>query len=152
MEKKTVATNRKAYHDYEILEKSEAGIVLAGYEVKSIRDGKASLTDGFVQFERNEAYLNNIHIPPYTQQSTHIKDYEPRRKRKLLLHGSEIKRLYAKVREKGLAVVPLDMYFSVKGYAKVTLGLAKGRRAHDKRDAIKKKDAERDMRREQRRR
>jgi SsrA-binding protein len=149
MENKTVTTNRKALHDYHILESLEAGLVLAGHEVKALRSGQANLTDGYVGFRNDGAYLENIHIPPYSHLSTHITDYDPRHKRKLLLHKKEIVRLYARVREKGLTVVPLELYFSQRGYAKVKLGLAKGKNTVDKRDALKERDIKRDMRREQ---
>ena len=112
MDKKTIATNRKAFHDYAILERLEAGIVLEGYEVKSLRQAKANLTDGFVRFNGGEAFLDNIHIAPYAQQSTHVRDYNPRRPRKLLLHKNEITKYYSKTREKGLTLVPLELYFS----------------------------------------
>ena len=148
MEKKIVATNRKAFHDFEILETFEAGIVLAGYEVKSLRKGEANLTDGFVGFKGDEAYLENIHIAPYTQQSTHVQDYNSRQRRKLLLHKSEIVRLSQRTREKGLTLVPIEIYFSERGIAKVKLGLAKGKRLADKRETLKRRDIERETRRE----
>jgi SsrA-binding protein len=148
MEKKTVANNRKAFHNYAILEQVEAGLMLTGYEVKSLRKSSANLTDGFVNFKKNEAFLENVHIPPYAQQSTHILDFNSRRPRKVLLHRIQIKSLYDKTREKGLTLIPLEIYFSPKGLAKVTLGLGKGKNAADKRDSIKKKDIEREMRRE----
>lgn len=149
MERKVVANNRKAFHDYAILERYEAGLVLAGYEVKSLRSGQANLTDGFVNFSSHgEAFLDNVHIPAYAQQSTHILDFDPRRKRKLLMHSKEIKNLYQKTREKGLAVVPLEIYFSPRGLAKVSLGLAKGKKSFDKRESLKRRDIEREMRRD----
>jgi SsrA-binding protein len=148
MEKKVVATNRKAYHNYEILDKIEAGIVLAGYEVKSLRNGEVNLTDGFVSFSHDEAYLDNIHIAPYSHLSTHIRDYDSRRRRKLLLHRGEIVRLFTKTREKGLTLVPLEIYFSPQGVAKVMLGLAKGKKTVDKRETLKRRDIQREMERE----
>lgn len=148
MDKKIVSTNRKAFHNFEILEVFEAGIVLEGYEVKSLRGGEANLTDGFVNFRNNEAYIENIHIPPYAQKSTHILDFNSRRSRKLLLRKNEITRLFAKTREKGLTVVPLEIYFSSRGIAKVKLGLAKGKRAADKRETLRRRDIEREVRRE----
>jgi SsrA-binding protein len=148
MEKKVVANNRKAFHDYEILVKHEAGLVLAGYEVKSLRQGKANLTDGFVNFKKNEAYLENVHIPAYAQQSTHILDFNSRRARKVLMHRSEIRNLFAKTREKGLTLVPLEIYFNARGDAKVLLGLGKGKKSFDKRETLKKRDIEREMRRD----
>ena len=147
MEKKSVANNRKAFHDYTILEKYEAGLVLAGYEVKSLRTGQANLTDGFVNFSRDEAYLDNVHIPAYAQQSSHILDFNSRRKRKILMHKREISSLFAKTREKGLTLVPLEIYFNQRGVAKVLLGLGKGKKTVDKRETLKKKDMEREMRR-----
>lgn len=148
MDKKIVSTNRKAFHNFEILETLEAGIVLEGYEVKSLRSGEANLTDGFVNFRNNEAHVENVHIPPYAQKSTHILEFNSRRSRKLLLHKNEITRLYAKTREKGLALVPLEMYFSSKGIAKVKIGLAKGKRSADKRETLRRRDIEREVRRE----
>ena len=127
MDIKIVTTNRKAFHDYHILETVEAGMVLAGYEVKSLRKGEVNLTDGFVRFDGGQAYLENVHIAPYSHQSTHVQDYDPRQKRKLLLRAQEITRYYTKTREKGLTVVPLELFFSVKGLAKIKLGLAKGK-------------------------
>jgi SsrA-binding protein len=148
MDKKIITTNRKALHDYAILETYEAGLVLAGYEVKSIRRSQVNLTDGFVRFANGEAYLDNVHIAPYEHQSTHVQDYNSRRARKLLLHKNEITRLFARVREKGLTMVPLELYFSPRGKAKVSLGLAKGKRAADKRETLKRKDIAREMQRE----
>jgi SsrA-binding protein len=149
LEIKPVTSNRKAFHDFHILESFEAGLVLAGHEVKALRSGQANLTDGYVGFRSDSAYLENIHIPPYSHLSTHITDYDPRHKRKLLMHKQEIIRLAARVREKGLTVVPLELYFSPRGYAKVKLGLAKGKNTVDKRDALKERDLNREMRREQ---
>jgi SsrA-binding protein len=148
MNNKIVTTNRKAFHDYLILETFEAGMVLAGYEVKSLRKGEVNLTDGFVSFKNGEAFIENVHIAPYSQISTHVQDYDARQRRKILLHKNEIKRLYARVREKGLTVVPLEIFFSPRGLAKVKLGLAKGKRAADKRETLKRKDMEREIRRE----
>ncbi len=148
MERKSVANNRKAFHDYTILEKYEAGLVLAGYEVKSLRAGQSNLTDGFVNFtSAGEAYLDNVHIPAYTHISTHILDFDSRRKRKILMHKREIKNLFAKTREKGLTLVPLEIYFNARGVAKVSLGLGKGKKSFDKRETLKKRDVEREMRR-----
>lgn len=148
MEKKIVTTNRKAFHNYEILESVEAGLVLAGYEVKSLRKGEANLTDGLVRFHGGEARLENVHIAPYAQQSTHVQDYEPRRSRKLLLHKGEARRLEGRVREKGLTVIPLELYFTPRGIAKVLLGLGRGKKAFDKRETIKRRDMKREMERE----
>jgi SsrA-binding protein len=148
MEKKTVTTNRKAFHDYAILETFEAGMMLAGYEVKSLRHGDANLTDGMVRFWKDEAFLEGVHIAPYAQQSTHVQDYDPRQRRKLLMHKQQINRLATRVREKGLTVVPLEIYFSPRGIAKVSIGLAKGKKTVDKRASLKKRDIEKETRRE----
>jgi SsrA-binding protein len=148
MDKKIIATNRKARHDYAILETCEAGIVLAGYEVKALRNNLVNLTDGFVRFSNSEAFLDNIQITAYAQQSTHVVDYNPRRPRKLLLHKKEILRLYSRTREKGLTIVPLELYFSSAGHAKVVIGLAKGKNVVDKREDIRRKDIERELERE----
>jgi SsrA-binding protein len=149
-EKKVVTTNRKAYHDYEVLETHEAGIVLKGYEVKSLREGKASLVDGVVLFSKHEAFLENVYIPPYLQQSTHVFDYNPTQKRKLLLHKTEIDRLYTRTREKGFTVIPLEIFFSPRNIAKVVIGLCKGKHAFDKRETLRKRDIDRDTQREMR--
>ncbi|MGA2090583.1 MAG: SsrA-binding protein SmpB [Endomicrobiales bacterium] len=148
MEKKTVTTNRKAFHDYAILETFEAGMMLAGYEVKSLRAGDANLTDGMVRFWKDEAFLEGVHIAPYAHASTHIQDYDPRQRRKLLMHKQQIIRLSTRVREKGLTVVPLEIYFSPRGIAKVSIGLAKGKKTVDKRESLKKRDIEKETRRE----
>lgn len=148
MEKKIVTTNRKAFHDYAIIETFEAGMMLEGYEVKSLRKGDANLTDGMVRFAGDEAFLEGVHIAPYAQLSTHVMDFDARRRRKLLLHRAQINRLAGRVREKGLTVVPLEIYFSPRGLAKVTLGLAKGKRTVDKRETIKRRDIEKETRRE----
>lgn len=148
MDRKIVTTNRKAFHDYAILEQFEAGLVLAGYEVKSLRDGQANLTDGYVKIDNGEAMLENIHIAPYKQQSKHVMEYNPRRARKLLMHKKEILRLFTRTREKGLTLVPLELYFSPGGVAKLTLGLAKGKTTYDKRESLRRKDADREMKQE----
>jgi SsrA-binding protein len=142
---KTVATNRKAFHEYNIIEKLEAGIVLQGTEVKSLRSGKANLRDSYGRIEKGELWLVNLHISPYEQGN--IWNHEPRRPRKLLLHRQEIRRLAGKVEEKGLTLVPLRIYFK-KGRAKVELAIARGKKLYDKRDAIAKRDTDRDMERE----
>jgi SsrA-binding protein len=152
MERKIVTTNRKAFHDYSIIDKFEAGIVLAGYEVKSLRGGDANLADGYVSINGGQAFLENVHIAPYKMQSKHVIDYEPRRPRKLLMHKNEIIRLFSKTREKGLTIVPLELYFSPRGTAKLLLGLAKGKTSFDKRETLMRKDMKRDMEREKRNR
>jgi SsrA-binding protein len=143
MENKILASNRKAYHDYEILDKNEAGIVLSGYEVKSARMSHISLSDSLVRFASGEAFADNVYIAPYEQMSTHIADYDSKRKRKLLLHKSEIFKLQTKTKEKGLTVIPLEVYIK-HGRIKILIGLAKGKRAYDKKEALKKKDIARD--------
>jgi len=134
--------NKKAYHDYEILEKYEAGIALKGTEVKSLREGKANLRDAFVRIENGEAYLFNAYIAPYSHGN--LFNHEPTRKRKLLLHKSEIKRLFGKSQEKGLTIIPLRMYFNEREKVKVEIALARGRKKYDKREAIKRRELERE--------
>ncbi|MDR1087298.1 MAG: SsrA-binding protein SmpB [Endomicrobium sp.] len=148
MGKKIFSSNRKAYYNYEILEKLEVGIVLSGYEVKSVRRSNISLVDSIVRFSNGEAFVENVFIAPYEQISSHIIDYNAKRKRKLLMHKSEINKLHAKVRERGLTVVPLETYTDVKGKVKLLIGLAKGKKAYDKREAIKKKDIAREAAKE----
>ncbi|MDR3195602.1 MAG: SsrA-binding protein SmpB [Endomicrobium sp.] len=145
MEKKIFSSNRKAYYNYEILEKLETGIVLSGYEVKSVRRSNISLVDGIVKFSNGEAFIENVFIAPYEQISSHIADYDSTRKRKLLMHKSEINRMYAKIKEKGLTVVPLEVYIGGNGKVKLFIGLAKGKKSYDKKEAIKKKDIAREM-------
>jgi SsrA-binding protein len=139
-------SNRKARHSYEILDSFEAGIVLLGPEVKSLRAGKASLQDSFARIEKGEAFLYHMHINPYTY--THHMDLSPTRTRKLLLHRQQIRKLEGRVQEKGYTLVPLEIFFNKKGIAKVNLALARGKRGPDKRDDIKKRDLEREARRE----
>lgn len=140
-----VARNRRARHDYEILETIEAGLVLRGTEVKSVREGRISLVDGYATIERGEAFLVDVHISPYDPAS--VWNVDPRRRRKLLLNKSEIRKLEGRVEEKGLTLIPLDVHFK-HGFAKVTLGLARGRRRHDKREAIRKREMEREAKRQ----
>ena len=142
--KKVVATNRKVRHDYEILETWEAGIVLKGPEVKSLRNGKVGFHDAFARVSGAEVWLHNLHISPYAQANRFNED--PLRVRKLLLGRGEIRRLVGKVEEKGLTLVPLDLHFR-RGFAKVTLGLARGRKLYDKREKLKERAQERDQRR-----
>ena len=139
--RKVIAQNRKARHDWSVLDTYEAGIVLAGTEVKSLRQGKAQLVDAFATVDDGEVWLRNLHIPEYTEGTW--TNHEPRRSRKLLLHRHEIERLVGKIKESGLSLVPLQLYFN-DGKAKVELALARGKKAHDKRQDI----AERDMQRE----
>lgn len=137
-----VASNRKARHDYSILETLEAGLVLTGTEVKSLRLGRASLVDGFATIERGEVYLHGVHIPEYVQGSW--TNHEPRRVRKLLLHKLEIDRLIGKTRESGLTLVPLQLYFN-DGRVKVEIALARGKRSYDKRQDLAARDANREI-------
>ncbi|GMV07933.1 MAG: SsrA-binding protein [Gemmatimonadota bacterium] len=142
--RKVVARNRKARHEYEILETFEAGMVLKGPEVKSLREGKASFQDAYATVDRGEVWLHSLHISPYEQANRF--NVDPLRVRKLLLNRDEIRRLVGKVEEKGLTLVPLEIYFR-RGNAKVELGLARGKKLHDKRDALKAKQLEREARR-----
>lgn len=137
-----VAQNRKARYLYHILETLEAGLVLTGTEVKSLRAGKASLTDAYAMVDRGEVWLMNLHISPYEQgnQFNHV----PKRRRKLLVHHRDIQRLIGKTREKGLTLVPLSIYFK-KGWAKVEIALAKGKKSYDKREDVAKRDADREI-------
>lgn len=140
--RKVIASNRRARHDYSILDTYEAGIALAGTEVKSLRAGKASLSEAFATVDDGEVFLRNVHIPEYAQGTW--TNHAPRRTRKLLLHRREIEKLIGKTKESGLSLVPLSLYFK-NGKVKVELALAKGRKAHDKRQAIAKRDAQREM-------
>lgn len=140
---KIITKNRKAYHDYTIEETMEAGIALTGPEVKSIRDGRVNLKDGFARIKNEEVWLLNVHISPYAQADG-FGEQDPERTRKLLLHKKEIQRLIGKTREKGYTLVPTKLYFK-RGKVKVELGLAKGKARHDKRETIKRKETEREM-------
>jgi len=140
-EVKQVATNRKALHDYEVVDTFEAGIALTGTEIKSVRAARVNLRDGFVQIRQGEAWLLNVHISPYDFGNR--ENHEPRRERKLLLHRREIRKLQSKVSERGWTIVPLRMYLK-DGRAKIEIALVRGKRLYDKRDAV----AERDMNRE----
>jgi SsrA-binding protein len=142
--KKIIAQNRKARHDYEILETYEAGIALRGTEVKSLRAGRANLKDSYAAVREGEIWLYGVHISPYSHGN--INNHDPERDRKLLMHRREIRRLIGKTKETGLTVVPLQLYFN-HGKVKVELALAKGRKQYDKREAIAKRDAEREMKR-----
>ena len=142
---KLIANNKKAYHDYFILEKYEAGISLAGTEVKSLRMGKCSIKESFIRIENGEVYIYGMHISPYEKGNIFNKD--PLRVRKLLLHRSEINKITGKIKEKGMALVPLKVYF--KGsLVKVEIGLAKGKKLYDKRNDIAKKDQQREAQRD----
>lgn len=139
---KIVCQNRKAYHDYHIEDTIEAGIVLFGTEVKSLREGKVSLKESYVIIKNGEAFLLNCHISPYSHGN--IVNHEPLRTRKLLLHKKEIESLYGKVQQKGYTLVPLKIYFK-DSYAKVEIGIAKGRKIYEKRDKIKEKEVRREI-------
>jgi len=138
---KVVASNRKARHDYNILDVYEAGLVLTGPEVKSLRAGRASLIDGFGSIENGEAWLENVHIPEYTQATWN--NHPARRRRKMLLHGHEIYKLQGKIKESGLTLVPLSIYFK-DGRAKVEIALARGKREYDKRQTLKEQTDKRE--------
>jgi SsrA-binding protein len=141
---RNVATNRRARFDYEILERLEAGLVLTGSEVKSLRQGRASLSEAFARVDGRELWLENMHIPPYEQGQK--RGYDPRRRRKLLVHRSQIDRLVGRAAEKGLTLVPIRIYFS-HGLAKVELGLGRGKRAYEKRQATLEREHRREMER-----
>lgn len=137
-----VAVNRRAYHDYFVDEKYEAGLVLLGTEVKSLRGGKCNLRDGFVRMSGNAAWLENVHISAYPQGN--LQNHEPMRPRKLLLHSAEIASLIGKVRRSGYTLIPLRVYFT-RNKAKVEIGLGRGKKEYDKREAIAEADAKRQM-------
>lgn len=139
----TIARNKKALFDYEILEKFEAGIVLAGSEVKSLRMGRVNLKDAFVKIMKGEAYLFGMHISHMQSANPYFKPDE-RRDRKLLLHERELLKLEQKVAQDGLSIVALSIYFNAKNYAKVQIALARGKKLHDKRETLKQKDAQRE--------
>jgi SsrA-binding protein len=140
--RKVIASNRKARHDYAILDTFEAGVVLQGTEVKSLREGRASLVDAFATVDDGEVWLRNVHIPEYVQGTW--TNHTPRRTRKLLLHRKEILRLIGKSKESGLSLVPLSMYFK-DGKVKVELALARGKKSYDKRQDMAKRDAQREI-------
>lgn len=142
----SVASNRKALHEYFILERFEAGMALYGTEVKSLRDGSVNLKDSYAEVRQGEVYLVGCHISPYSHGT--YANHLPERDRKLLLHKQEIRKLAGKVAEKGLTLVPLSIYFK-NGRAKLEIGLAKGKKVHDKRESIKKRDLSREMREEE---
>jgi SsrA-binding protein len=138
---KIVADNRKARHDYEIVERHEAGIMLQGTEVKALREGKANIGESYASIEGGTLFLINAYIPQYSHANRF--NHEPRQPRKLLMHKQEIERLSGAIKQKGMTLVPLTLYFNDKGRAKVELGLGKGRKAHDKRDVLKERDWQR---------
>ena len=143
---KVIATNKKALFNYEILETYEAGVVLTGSEVKSIREGRVSLKESYAEIRDGEVFLINCHISSYP--AANIFNHEPKRRRKLLLHKREIKRLLGRTTEKGLTLVPTKLYLNDRGIVKVELALAKGKKAYQKREAIRERDREREMRAE----
>lgn len=143
--RKLIAQNRKARHDYSIESTIEAGIVLTGTEVKSLRAGRATLTDGYATIDDGEAWLRGVHIPEYDLGTW--TNHEPRRARKLLMRRDELRKLERQLKESGLTLIPLSLYFH-NGYAKVEIGLAKGRKSHDKRNAIAERESKRDMQRQ----
>ncbi len=140
---KVVCTNKKAYHDYTIESEIEAGLMLLGSEVKSLRAGKANLRDGFAKIKNNEVFIQRVHISPYSHATYDAPD--PVRERKVLLKKREILKLVGKIQEKGYSLIPLKMYFNERGKAKVVLGLAKGKKLYDKRESLKKKDTDREI-------
>ena len=142
---KVVATNRKAFHDSFIEERYEAGILLQGTEVKSLREGRVNLQDSYASVRGSEMFLHQCHISPYSHGN--IMNHDPTRVRKLLLHKAEIHKLLGKTQQKGLTLIPLRIYFSKRGYAKVELGLAKGKKLYDRRETIKTREAGREVQR-----
>ncbi|MBA2687517.1 MAG: SsrA-binding protein SmpB [Gemmatimonadaceae bacterium] len=142
--RESIAKNRRARFDYAILDTWEAGIVLTGSEVKSLRDGKANISDAYAILKDGEVYLLNLHVSPYEKAS--FFNHEPTRTRKLLLHKKEIKKMIGSVERQGLTLIPLELYFK-RGRAKVAIALGKGKQMHDKRQDLKRKDDERDMQR-----
>jgi SsrA-binding protein len=142
---KLVVSNRKARHEYHILETWEAGIALQGTEVKALREGKANLQDAYARFDGGELWLYNLHISPYDPGNRF--NHDPLRRRKLLLHRREMRKMIGQVEQKGLTLIPLDLHFT-EGFAKVNLALGKGKKLHDKREDVKAREAQRDMARD----
>ena len=142
MDKKVISTNRKAFHDYLIFDRFDAGIVLTGTEIKSIRNGAFNLKDSFAKIEDGEIFLYNMHISPYEQGNRY--NHEPERTRKLLLKKQEIMKILGKIKKENYTIVPLELYLS-HGFAKIEIGLAKGKKLYDKRESITKKTQERDI-------
>jgi SsrA-binding protein len=140
---KNIAENRKAFHDFHILESYEAGVALLGTEVKAIREGNVNLRDSFARVDGGEVWIYNVHIKPYSHRG--YSDHEPTRRRKLLLHRQEIRKLIGRTVERGMTLVPTRMYFK-NGRVKIEVGLARGKQAHDKRETIKKREADRETR------
>jgi SsrA-binding protein len=147
---KIISTNKAAFHNYEILESIEAGVALLGSEVKSIREGKISLKESYAEVKGNEAFLLKCHISPY--EAANRFNHEPMRERKLLLHRQEIKRLTGKIKEKGLTLIPTKVLLNDKGKVKIELSLVRGKKTYEKREVIKKRDSDREIRAELKRR
>ncbi len=141
----SISTNRKAYRDYEVLESLESGIELKGPEVKSLRAGKINLDDSFARFEGQEIFLYNAHISQYTEAS--YLNVDPDRPRKLLLHKNQIQRIIGKLTQKGLTLIPLKIYFNDRGFVKIELALCRGKKLYDKRESIKRRETDREVRR-----
>jgi SsrA-binding protein len=139
----SIAENRKAHHDFHLLETFEAGLVLMGTEVKAIREGHVNLRDSFARVEAGEVWVYNMHISPYSHRG--YSDHEPTRRRKLLLHRQEIRKLIGKTVERGMTLVPTRLYFK-EGRVKIAISLAKGKKAHDKRETVKRREADRETR------
>jgi SsrA-binding protein len=137
--------NRSAFHEYFIEDKYDAGMVLTGTEVKSLRDGRASFNDSYCFFHKGELWIKSLHIAEYSHGT--INNHDPLRERKLLLQKRELKKMETKMKEKGFTIVPLRIYFNEKGFAKLEIGLGKGKKLHDKRETIKSRDVEREMKR-----
>ena len=146
MGKSTVSTNRKAYHEFQIIETFEAGLELLWSDVKSLREGKAILKESYVLIKKGQAWLTGVHISTYSH--TGFSGHDPVRNRRLLLHKNEILKIGQRLAEKGLTAIPLKLYFNKRGWLKVEIGLAKGKKLYDKRDTKKRKDIERDIQRE----
>ena len=146
MGKSIVSTNRKAYHEFQIIEVLEAGLELLGSEVKSLREGKASLKESYIKIRKGQAWMVGVHISAYSH--TGFSGHEPLRDRRLLLHKNEIYKINEKLSEKGLTALPLKLYFNKRGWLKVEVGLAKGKKLYDKRDTKKRRDIERDIQRQ----
>ncbi|MFA4854659.1 MAG: SsrA-binding protein SmpB [Candidatus Omnitrophota bacterium] len=142
---KSILTNRKAYRDYEVLESLECGIELKGSEVKSLRAGKINLNDSFARIEEAEVFLHNAHISPYAEAS--YLNVEPDRTRRLLLHKGQIEKIDGKLTQKGLTLIPLKVYFNDRGFVKLELALCKGKKLYDKRESIKRRETDLEMRR-----
>jgi SsrA-binding protein len=141
----TILTNRKAFKDFDVLETVECGVELKGSEVKSIRDGKINLNDSFARLDKGQVFLYNTHISPYAQAS--YMNVEPTRIRKLLLHKKQITRLTGQLTQKGLTLIPLKVYFNARGFAKIELAICKGKKLYDKREDLKKRETDLEMRR-----